>query len=78
MPTKDKLVVIKTFGSEIDARVAKSLLDSKGIDSIIEKDDVGGLQPNFQLTSGVNLIVREKDKQKAVRLLDSTKGNVKR
>ncbi len=71
MPKKDRLTIIKTFGTEIDAQVAKAFLDSKGIDSIIEKDDVGGLNPNFQMTSGVSLIVRENDKKKAVALLDS-------
>lgn len=71
MPTKDKLVVIKTYVTEIDAQVSKAFLDSKGIDSIIEKDDVGGLNPNFQMTSGVSLIVREQDRKKAVKLLDS-------
>jgi hypothetical protein len=74
MPTKDKLTVIKTFSTEIDAQVAKAYLDSKGIDSIIEKDDVGGLNPNFQMTSGVSLIVREQDKKKAVKLLNSVEG----
>ncbi len=74
MPTKDRLVVIKTYVTEIDAQVAKAFLDSKGIDSIIEKDDVGGLNPNFQMTSGVSLIVREQDKTKAVKLLNSVEG----
>ncbi|HEY4492042.1 MAG TPA: hypothetical protein VJN65_06250 [Bacteroidota bacterium] len=74
MPTKDKLIVIRRFGTEIDAQVAKAYLDSKGIDSIIEKDDVGGLNPNFQMTSGVSLIVRQRDEKKAVKLLDSVRG----
>lgn len=71
---KDKLVAIKTFSSEIGARVAKAFLDSNGIDSIVEKDDVGGLQPNFQWTSGVTLVVRERDEKKACELLDSVEG----
>ncbi len=74
MPTKDKLVVIKTFDTEIDAQVAKAFLQSKGIDAIIDKDDVGGLYHNFQMTSGVYLIVRERDQKKAVKLLDSVEG----
>ena len=74
MPTKDKLVVVKRFNTEIDAQVAKAFLDAKGIDSIIEKDDVGGLYHNFQMTSGVSLIVREKDEKKAVKLLEAVEG----
>src|SRR3990172_878777 len=69
-----KPFVIRRFGTEIDAQVAKAYLDSKGIDSIIEKDDVGGLNPNFQMTSGVSLIVRQRDEKKAVKLLDSVRG----
>ena len=74
MSTKDQLVVVKRFNTEIDAQTAKAFLKSKGIDSIIEKDDVGGLNPNFQMTSGVSLIVREHDQKKAVKFLDAVEG----
>lgn len=69
MVTKDEYVVVKTFGSEMDALVAKAHLESKGIKAVIIKDDVGGMQPNFQTTSGVSLAVSIQDKQKAKKLL---------
>lgn len=71
MMKKDKLVAVRTFVTEIDAQVAKAFLESKGIDSIVEKDDMGGLQPSFQLTGGVSLVVRERDKKKAIELLEA-------
>lgn len=70
MVTKEEYVVVKTYGSEMDALVAKGHLESKGIKAVIVKDDVGGMQPNFQATSGVGLAVRAQDKQKAKKMLD--------
>ena len=68
----DSPTTVKTFSTEIDAQVAKAFLSAHGIESMIVKDDLGGLQPNFQLTGGVNLVVNEHDKKKAAELLKST------
>jgi hypothetical protein len=71
MKAKNDLVTVKTFVTEIDAQVAKAFLESKGIKSIVEKDDMGGQQPSFQLTGGVSLVVRKRDRKKAIQLLDA-------
>lgn len=70
----ERLVVVQTFNTEIDAQIAKGHLQSVGIPSMIAKDDLDGMFPNFQLTEGVALLVREHDLQKAEQVLEGKKG----
>lgn len=71
MTKNDDLITIRTFSSDMDAQVAKAHLESEGIKSLIIKDDVGGMQPNFQVTSGVNLAVNRRDQKRAKDILKS-------
>jgi len=41
--------------------VAKTALDAAGIESMLRKDDCGGLRPHMQMSEGVELMVREAD-----------------
>ncbi len=66
---KDKLVLLRSFSNEIDAVTAKNHLESKGIFVSLKKDDLGGMQPSFQATSGVSLMVRAKDEKRANQVL---------
>jgi hypothetical protein len=61
----ERLVVVETFHSEIDAQISKAHLKSNGIASLIVKDDLAGMFPNFQYTEGVALLVLERDLHKA-------------
>lgn len=65
----DELVTVRNFASEIDANLAKTLLDSEGVFSAVFKDDAGGMEPHFQLTRGVDLKVRKSDLEKAQEIL---------
>src|SRR5262249_27229266 len=53
-----ELVVIRTYQTVIDAQVAKTALDSVGIDSMIRSDNEGGRAPLLALTLVVQLLVR--------------------
>jgi Putative prokaryotic signal transducing protein len=64
------LVTVRTFLNVIEAEVARSVLAAAGIDSLIRRDDCGGLRPHLQL-SGVDLLVREHDLAEALRLLST-------
>lgn len=64
-----KYVVVKEFISEIDAVIAKGVLEENGIRSTILKDDVGGMGPNLQLTEGVRLSVPFEQLETAEELL---------
>ena len=65
----DSLVVIETFPNVIAAEVAKSALDAAEIDSFLQSDDYGHLEPALSLTNGVKLLVREEDAAEAAEVL---------
>jgi hypothetical protein len=63
--------VAKTFPNEFEAERAKGILKENGIESFVQRDDAGGMEPPLQLTEGVKLIVLEDDLQKAKEILDA-------
>lgn len=65
------LVVVHAFGSRPEADLAKSALESAGIDSMIQADTVGGMRPHVGWASGgFKLLVREEDAATAHEILD--------
>jgi hypothetical protein len=67
---RDEMIVIKVFGSEMEAEIIKGRLESQGITAIIAKDDVGGMLPPLQQTMGVKLLVNKNDAKKANSILE--------
>lgn len=65
----DDVVLLKQYPSEMDAIFARTMLESEGIHSAIFKDDAGGMEPQFQLTQGVRLMVRAEDLERAKELI---------
>jgi hypothetical protein len=65
------LVRIKTFNSRLEAEIAKSYLASKGIESFVHGDDLGGMRPDLALTLGVDLKVAEEDREVALEFLNA-------
>ncbi|HLP16031.1 MAG TPA: glucose-6-phosphate isomerase [Bacteroidota bacterium] len=63
------LVVVASFGSELETEIAKGHLQSEGIPSIIKFDDAGGMLPSLQGNSGVNLLVTREHEEVARQLL---------
>ena len=41
----DDVVVLKTFSSEIEAGMARQVLQNGGVNAFIFKDDAGGMEP---------------------------------
>jgi len=50
-------VVLRTFPTVIEADLAKSALDSVGIDSMVRSDNEGGQAPGLAFSQGVELLV---------------------
>ena len=63
-------VSVGSFGSTVEAEVAKHLLAANGIHAAVMADDAGGLLP--PLTNEVRLVVLEEDAELARQILDST------
>ena len=56
------LVLIQAFGSEVEAALAKSMLESAGIDAMIQADRAGGMRDHLAWSGfGFKVLVREED-----------------
>jgi hypothetical protein len=64
-----ELVTLRTFLNHVDADLAKSVLDSMGIESLISADDAGGMRPGLWTGSGVRLLVRRQDVELAAAII---------
>jgi hypothetical protein len=65
-----ELVVVRTYGTAVDADLAHAALDSAGIDSMIRTDDEGGQSPGLAFGRGIELWVRKEDFAAARDMLD--------
>jgi hypothetical protein len=61
--------VVARVGSTIEAQLIVGMLESYGIEAIASADDGGGTEPQWQLTSGVRVLVAESDVPEAERLI---------
>lgn len=69
-------VELKTLYSEIEAQILVSLLKDRNIESIIDKDDAGGMHPHLQATEGVKVLVKKEDYDIAKLILEKTNDNL--
>lgn len=69
-------VRLKTYSSEIEAHLAKSLLDDAGINCFLSNQNFSSLHPNyaFILGSGVELFVDESDVAEANSIINSSQA----
>ncbi|HET9267051.1 MAG TPA: DUF2007 domain-containing protein [Vicinamibacterales bacterium] len=68
---EDDLVTVRTFLNHIEADLAKGALEAAGIESAISADDAGGTRPHLWVGTGVRLLVRQEDVERAVEILES-------
>ena len=67
----DDAVVLQTYLSEIEARVAAAVLEASGIPAEVLADTAGGTLPSMALVYPVRLIVRSEDATLAREILDT-------
>ena len=65
----DDTIVLKTFSSRIEAEIVAGLLDSEGIDAILEADDGFWHDHSLHLTQGVRLVVFRDEEARAREIL---------
>ncbi len=66
-----KQVVVGEYENELDAEIAKGHLEASGVPASIMKDDGGGMLPSLQNAEGVQLIVAENQREKAMKILQT-------
>lgn len=64
------LTEILTCNNDLDAAIAKGILEENGIRVFVRKDDCGGMEPQLQLTEGVKILVPLEDAERAGILLN--------
>ena len=65
------LIVVHTFASQPEAEIAKSALQSAGIDAMIKADTAGGMRPHLAWSGGgFQVLVREEDVGEAKEVLE--------
>ena len=70
------VIPIKSYSNRIEAELAKSFLEAKGIQAIVSADDEGSMNPwLLQATGGARLLVKEEDKETALDLLEKKTGS---
>jgi Putative prokaryotic signal transducing protein len=64
------LAVVQAFGTQVEADLAKSMLESAGIDAMIQSDRAGGMRDHLAWSGfGFKVLVREEDAASARELL---------
>ncbi|MEM1126683.1 MAG: DUF2007 domain-containing protein [Bacteroidota bacterium] len=71
MLDKERTTILATYYNEIDAEIAKDFLRAEGISAYVSKDDSGGMDPHFQLTRGVRVVIMERDAERALAVLQA-------
>ena len=65
------VVVLRKYSTEVEARLAQSVLEANGIPAEVSADTAGGALPSIALVFPVRLLVRERDAELARELLDT-------
>ena len=65
----EETVILKIFATEIDAGMARDVLNDEGITAFVFKDDGGGMEPHLQRSLGVRLVVKPGDAERARKIL---------
>ena len=70
-----KLVLAQAFGSQGEADLAKSMLESAGIDAMVQADTVGSMRQHVAWSGlGFRVLVREEDVAEARGVLQPPEG----
>jgi hypothetical protein len=64
-----EFVILKTYASRHEAELGKGILSVNGIDGFIFADDYGGINPGLSFSTGVRLVVKKRDAEKALDIL---------
>ena len=66
----DDFYIIAEYINHSEAEMAKELLESNGIKSVVHSDDCGGIAGGQTFIRGVRLLVFSKDVEKAGKILN--------
>lgn len=65
------MIIVREYVNEMEALVARSVLEAHGIPAVVLRDDAGGMLPSMHVLYPARLAVRSADSAQALRLLDA-------
>jgi hypothetical protein len=65
------MVIVREYINEMEALVARSVLEAHGIPAVVLRDDAGGMLPSMHVIYPARLAVRRADSAEALRVLDA-------
>ncbi len=66
MDGDDSLVQVGSFSDPLEAELARSALESAGIETLLQADNAGGMRPHLAFgTGGYRILVRGEDVEAA-------------
>ena len=68
---RDGMFIIKTFSNETEAQFTLNHLLALEVNALIEKDNCGGMRPHMDISMGVDLLVANEDRDKALAVLEA-------
>ena len=69
-----EIICVKIFNSRLEAEIARGNLEANGIDSMVSADDGGGTRPELAFSLGVRLLIKKKNEERALDILDGLEG----
>jgi hypothetical protein len=67
----EAMVVIRQYVNEMEALVARSVLEANDVPAVVLRDDAGGMLPSMHFLYPVRLAVRVQDVTQAFHILDA-------
>jgi hypothetical protein len=67
----EAMVVIREYMNEMEALIARSVLEAHDIPAVVLRDNAGGMLPAMQLLFPVQLAVPTRDRFAALAILDA-------
>jgi hypothetical protein len=67
----EAMVVIREYVNEMEALVARSVLEAHQIPAVVLRDDAGGMLPAMRVLFPARLAVRATEATQALRILDA-------
>ena len=64
------LVRLGTYNSLTEANLVKARLESEGIASLVQADDIGSMTPTMNTVRGVRVLVEESEQAEAMEVLE--------
>ena len=67
-----EIVILRTFPNHIEAELARSALEAAEIQSFVQADDAGGVDPGLWAGSAIRLLVKAEDLARATEVLSTS------